>query len=166
MESNKCGSRPSSVAANSRRRSARSVVARYVGEAILGVGLALFTAPVLAATTEPLPDRSGTQQPLEPPTPIGPSTCSEAIVTPKGKTPGQVGYSKEAQLAEIEGVVKVQVHVDRTGKVTFARVVGGLGYGLDEIARAAAITTVFEPATRCGEAIEGSKTLRFRFELQ
>jgi len=92
--------------------------------------------------------------------------CTEPVVKPRAKKPGQVKYTKEAQIAEIEGVVKVQVTVDESGKVISARVLSGLGYGLDEIALAAARDTVFEPATLCGKPLVGTKILPFRFQLQ
>ncbi len=92
--------------------------------------------------------------------------CTESVVKPRAKKPGQVKYTKEAQVAEIEGVVKVQVTVDESGKVISARVLSGLGYGLDEIALAAARDTVFDPATLCGKPLVGTKILPFRFQLQ
>ena len=70
----------------------------------------------------------------------------------------------QARQAEIEGVVRVEVTVDESGHVLSARVLSGLGYGLDESALAAAKATVFEPATRCGKAIVGTAVLPFRFE--
>jgi protein TonB len=45
-----------------------------------------------------------------------------------------------------------------------ARVVSGLGYGLDESALAAAKATIFEPATQCGKPVVGTTILPFRFE--
>jgi len=92
--------------------------------------------------------------------------CTESVVKPRAKRPGQVKYTKEAQIAEIEGVVKVQVTVDESGKVISAHVITGLGYGLDDIALAAANDTLFEPATLCGKPLVGTKILPFRFQLQ
>jgi protein TonB len=62
--------------------------------------------------------------------------------------------------------VKVQVTVDESGKVIAAHVISGLGYGLDDIALAAASATLFEPATLCGKPLVGTKILPFRFQLQ
>jgi protein TonB len=92
--------------------------------------------------------------------------CAEPVVKPRAKKPGQVKYTKEAQIAEIEGVVRVQVTVDESGKVVAAHVLSGLGYGLDEIALAAANATLFDPATLCGRPLVGTKILPFRFQLQ
>ena len=71
---------------------------------------------------------------------------------------------RDSRQAEIEGVVRVEVTVDETGKVIAARVVSGLGYGLDESALAAAKASVFDPASRCGKPIVGTIVLPFRFE--
>jgi periplasmic protein TonB len=93
--------------------------------------------------------------------------CTEQVVKPRLKKVGQVRkYNKEAQIAEIEGVIRVQVTVDETGKVIAAHVLNSLGYGLDEIALAAANDSLFEPATLCGKPIVGTKILPFNFQLQ
>jgi protein TonB len=92
--------------------------------------------------------------------------CNEPVVKPRSKKAGQVKYTKEAQLAEIEGVIKVQVTVDETGKVIHAHPLNSLGYGLDEAAQKAAFETVFEPATLCGKPIVGTKILAFSFGLR
>ncbi len=63
-------------------------------------------------------------------------------------------------------MVRVQVTVDETGNVLNARVLSGLGYGLDEIALKAARDTQFEPATLCGKPIVGTKILAFSFGLR
>ena len=60
----------------------------------------------------------------------------------------------------------MQVTVDESGKVIAAHVISGLGYGLDDIALAAASATLFEPATLCGKPLVGTKILPFRFQLQ
>jgi protein TonB len=70
----------------------------------------------------------------------------------------------EARQAEIEGVVRVEVTVDEEGKVISARLLAGLGYGLDESAIAAAKASTFEPATRCGKRVVGTAVLPFRFQ--
>jgi periplasmic protein TonB len=102
-------------------------------------------------------------QQLEAPT-QGAAACNEPVVKPKRKVPVAPKYTMEARQAEIEGVVRVQVTVDESGHVIAARVVGGLGYGLDESALAAAKATTFEPATQCGKAVVGTTILPFRFE--
>jgi protein TonB len=94
----------------------------------------------------------------------GPAACNEPVVKPKRKVPVAPKYTMEARRAEIEGVVRVQVTVDESGHVVSARVVSGLGYGLDESALAAAKATTFDPATQCGKPVVGTTILPFRFE--
>jgi protein TonB len=102
-------------------------------------------------------------QQLEAPT-QGAAACTEPVVRPKRKVPVAPKYTMQARQAEIEGVVRVQVTVDESGHVLSARVVSGLGYGLDESALAAAKATIFEPATQCGKPVVGTTILPFRFE--
>jgi protein TonB len=102
-------------------------------------------------------------QQLEAPT-QGAAACSEPVVRPRRKVPVAPKYTLEARQAEIEGVVRVQVTVDESGRVLSAHVVSGLGYGLDESAVAAAKATTFEPATQCGRPVVGTTILPFRFE--
>jgi protein TonB len=45
-----------------------------------------------------------------------------------------IGYPAEAERAGIEGKVRLRVALDARGKVTSARVLRGLGYGLDQAA--------------------------------
>jgi protein TonB len=92
--------------------------------------------------------------------------CGEPLVKPKVRTAGQITYTNEGQEAEIEGVVRIQVTVDETGKVIAATVLAGLGYGLDERAVAAARDSVFEPGTLCGQPVVATKVLAFTFELR
>jgi periplasmic protein TonB len=91
--------------------------------------------------------------------------CTDPVVRPHRKGGPQPAYTAPARQAEIEGVVKIEVTVDDTGRVTAARVVTPLGYGLDEAATAAAKHWMFEPATKCGRPVMGTATLPFRFKL-
>jgi protein TonB len=59
----------------------------------------------------------------------------------------------------------VELTVDATGAVAQARVVEGLGHGLDEAAIEAARTYRFEPATRCGKAVSATFTIAIRFTI-
>jgi protein TonB len=91
-------------------------------------------------------------------------TCTDPVIRPKRKIPVAPKYTLEARQAEIEGVVRVEVTVDETGHVVTARVVSGLGYGLDDAALAAAKASTFEPASRCGKPVIGTIVLPFRFQ--
>jgi periplasmic protein TonB len=134
-----------------------------------GPGLAVpGPAAVAAAATTKGPAAAATAttrkvQQLDAPT-QGAAACNEPVVRPKRKVPVAPKYTMQARQAEIEGVVRVQVTVDETGHVLNARVLSGLGYGLDESALAAARGTIFEPATQCGKPVVGTTILPFRFE--
>jgi protein TonB len=59
--------------------------------------------------------------------------------------------------------VRIEVRIDETGAVIEARVLQGLGHGLDESALAAAKAFLFEPATACGKPVVGQVTFNLRF---
>jgi protein TonB len=74
-------------------------------------------------------------------------------------------YARQAREANIAGKVRVELRVDATGAVVSARVLEGLGYGLDEAALEAARAARFEPATLCGKATETTFVIGMRFSL-
>ncbi len=132
-----------------------------------GPGIGIPTGPAVAAaaataTAAKVQTQHKVQQ-LNAPT-QGAEVCNDPVVRPKRKVPVAPKYTMQARQAEIEGVVRVEVTVDESGHVVNARVVSGLGYGLDESALAAARATTFDPATRCGKAVIGTVILPFRFE--
>ena len=96
----------------------------------------------------------------------GPDVCTQAVVRPKRTVGVQGKYTLQAKQAEIEGLVKVEVTVDETGRVIAARLVNGLGYGLDESALEAAKKCVYEPATLCGRPVIATAMVTQRFELE
>ncbi len=96
----------------------------------------------------------------------GPNVCTQPVMRPKRTVGVQAKYTKQAQLAEIEGKVRVEVTVDETGHVIAARLLSGLGYGLDEVALEAARKCVFEPATLCGRPVVGTAVVTQNFELE
>ena len=91
--------------------------------------------------------------------------CTEPDISPKHVSQVLPKMTHEAQQAEIEGVVLIEVTIDVSGSVVDARVVRGLGYGLDEVALRAAKAWTFQPAMRCGKPIVGHKKIPFRFTL-
>jgi periplasmic protein TonB len=98
--------------------------------------------------------------------PAGPDACTQPVVRPKRSVSVQAKYTKDARQAEIEGLVRVEVTIDETGHVIAARILNGLGYGLDEAALDAAKKCVFEPATLCGKPVVGTAVVAQRFELE
>jgi protein TonB len=91
--------------------------------------------------------------------------CPEPPTKPKPKNVLQPSYPEAARAAGISGKVRVEVTVDETGAVKSARVVSGLGHGLDEAALAAARGSTFGPATRCGKSVGGTFVIGMRFSL-
>ena len=120
--------------------------------------------PARAAGPAPTATNTSTTRKLETLAPVT-ERCAEPVVRAKRKGGPQPAYTTQARQAEIEGVVKIEVTLDESGRVTAARVAGGLGYGLDEAAIAAAKKWTFDPATKCGKAIGGGASLPFRFKL-
>ncbi len=90
--------------------------------------------------------------------------CTDPVLRPRRTVPVAPKYTLEARQAEVEGVVRVEVTVDEAGRVVNARVLNGLGYGLDEAALTAARASVFMPASRCGRPVIGTIVLPFRFQ--
>lgn len=91
--------------------------------------------------------------------------CTESIAKPKPLSTPQASYNDRAREAKVEGKVRIEVQVDERGKVTSARVLSGLGHGLDESALAAARQWTFTPGTRCGKAASSPFVLSMRFVL-
>jgi protein TonB len=137
-----------------------------LGNAGGGGGVALG-APRVAATAAPTaaPTAAATAAPKVRQLTAAPAdACNDPVVKPKRKAVVTPKYTMEARQAEIEGVVRVEVTIDEHGNVIGARVLAGLGYGLDDSAIAAAKASTFEPATRCGKPVVGTAVLPFRFQ--
>ena len=94
--------------------------------------------------------------------PVDPSTV-QAYRAPKYLPPGGTDtepailqdfkppYPDEAKKNDIEGTVLLRIWVDENGDVTDAKVVKGLGFGLDEASLAAIRKHKFKPATKDGQ---------------
>lgn len=91
--------------------------------------------------------------------------CTEEPTRARPKKVVPPSYTTEAQQAEIEGPIRMEIAIDAEGRVTAAKVLRGLGYGLDEAAVAAAKEMLFEPARRCGKAVPSTLTFNMRFTL-
>ena len=73
-------------------------------------------------------------------------------------------FPDEARSAGVAGKVRVEVTVGETGRVEGARVLQGLGHGLDEAALAAARGARFEPGLRCGRPARTTFVFAIRFD--
>lgn len=92
--------------------------------------------------------------------------CTEDVVKPKVETQVQPAYTPEAQQANVEGKVRLEVTIDATGHVTNVKVLSGLGFGLDEAAIKAVKQWKFTAATRCGSAVPTTIKMGVSFGLK
>lgn len=80
---------------------------------------------------------------------IGPSPSTALAVPlslPRIRQEFKIDYPEEARSMGIEGTVKVQILVDKQGRVKETKVLSGPGFGLNEAARQALLRFVFIPA--------------------
>jgi protein TonB len=91
--------------------------------------------------------------------------CKEDAVKPQLDHQTAPSYTSEGRQASVEGVVKLEITVDESGRVTAVRVLKGLGFGLDEAAVAAARQWTFKPATKCGKPVSYVVKPGVRFQL-
>jgi periplasmic protein TonB len=75
-------------------------------------------------------------------------------------------YTQAARLAKIQGTVVVEAIIDRSGRVTHARVLKGLPAGLSESAIEAVEQWRFKPATLKGQPVTVYFTLTVHFALR
>ncbi len=112
-------------------------------------------APVSSAHAPPAPKVLG---------PRPADDCTEPLVKPKRKLVSTPPYPAAAREAGVEGLVRVEVSVGADGSVTAARILAGLGHGLDEASLESARRASFDPATRCGKPVAATAVLPFRFK--
>ena len=74
-------------------------------------------------------------------------------------------YPPQAEEAEIEGTVILKIEVTREGKVRGAKVIRGLGFGLDEAALTAIKRFKFEPALVDDVPVDSKFVYKYKFEL-
>ena len=73
--------------------------------------------------------------------------------------------TSEARQLRIQGDVVLKVTFTAAGQVVVQGLVSGLGHGLDEEARRVAQQIRFRPATRNGQAVDSTTTIRITFQL-
>lgn len=123
-----------------------------------GIAVAAVAAPVAP------PVRQATKK-LVAAAPEATTSCAEPETKPKASSMPRPTYTDEARAAGVEGKVRVELTVDEQGAVTAARVLEGLGHGLDEAAVEAVRGASFAPATRCGKPVAATFTVAIRFAL-
>jgi protein TonB len=127
-------------------------------------GMAIPQGPAAIAAAAPSASARVLPARVLAPKPAG-DECSDPPVKPRPKSISQPAYTSSAREANVEGKVRVEVSVDESGHVTAARLLAGLGYGLDEAALEAARRASFEPATRCGKPVAATFSIAMRFSL-
>jgi TonB family protein len=75
-------------------------------------------------------------------------------------------YSEEARRGAIEGLIVARARIDADGRVSQARIVKGLGFGLDQNALVALRQWRFRPGTRGGVAAPMEVELDIEFTLR
>ena len=82
--------------------------------------------------------------------------CTEELVKAVALSRPLPKYTPEAENAGIEGKVRLELKVNERGEVETAKVLQGLGYGLDESAIQTVKRWQFRPATLCGKPVAAS----------
>ena len=129
-----------------------------------GGGLALPAGGAKAAAA-PASSVHVSKKVLGAPAATAAEACAESPTKPKVVSITQPAYTPEARDANIAGRVRVELTVDATGHVSAARMLEGLGHGLDEAALVAARAATFEAGTRCGKAAPTTFVISMRFTL-
>ncbi|HVW24615.1 MAG TPA: energy transducer TonB [Polyangiaceae bacterium] len=93
------------------------------------------------------------------------ATCSEDIVKARPLTILRASYTESARHAHVQGRVRMELFINEKGEVVSAKLLDGLGYGLDEAALEVARRYRFSPATRCNKPIAAPFVLAMRFAL-
>jgi periplasmic protein TonB len=155
---------PPSAAPSAAATSAAPSFGLTLGAGSSGGGGIAVAAPAPAAAPAEVVKKLGPKT-LTPPKQPTAAACNEPLVKAKPIEVKQPAYTSQAREAGVSGKVRVELRVDTTGRVVSARVLEGLGHGLDEAALEAARGSRFEPATQCGVAAETSFVIGIRFNL-
>jgi protein TonB len=78
----------------------------------------------------------------------------------------RIDYPPRALMDEVEGVVRLDVHLSAEGRVLSIDVLESPSPELAAAARAAVMGARFQPATRDGQPVESRFPYRYRFELR
>lgn len=74
-------------------------------------------------------------------------------------------YPDDAKKNKIEGTVKVLAFIEKSGEVSSAEVVEGIGYGCDESARISVYYTRFKPGLQKGQKVKVQMIVPVEFKL-
>jgi TonB family protein len=90
---------------------------------------------------------------------------TDEITPPRLKEVASPDYTEEAKKKKIEGTVTIAIVVDKKGDVVDAKVVKGLGHGLDENAVVAVKEWKYKPAEKDGTPIAVKMEVTVEFFL-
>jgi TonB family protein len=108
---------------------------------------------------------AGVPTAIEASAPVKQMTAAPAMTSIEVLSKPPVQYTSEARQLRIEGDVVLRVTFTAAGQVVVQGVTRGLGHGLDEEARRVAQQIRFRPATRNGQAVDSTTTIRITFQL-
>lgn len=147
-----------SAAASSR---AASAVARLGAVALLLCTVPGFAQQAPAEPARPRFDAKG--RPIQA---KAPKPKSQPLTLPKARNRVSVRYTKEALDKNVSGAIVLRLSISKTGKVLAAKLIEGLGHGLDENAIAAALKLRFSPARRAnGTPFRAAILYRFKLRI-
>jgi TonB family protein len=138
------------------QRPARATQSETKGEDEKPVEAATPPAPV--AVQQPTVPNPGEQD--KPPEPAGNGATAPVVVS---RT--EPSYTDEARRQHIQGTVTLDVAIDAEGNPKVVRVAQGLGYGLDENAKAAVEQWKFKPGTFNGKPVAVAVKIAISFYL-
>lgn len=78
----------------------------------------------------------------------------------------KVHYTEIARRALIEGTIYIQAKINKNGEVVDAKVLKGLGAGLDEEALNAVLATKFIPGKQRGKPVNVQMVIPIKFVLR
>jgi TonB family protein len=108
---------------------------------------------------------AGVPTAIEASAPAKQMTAAPAMTSIEVLSKPAVQYTSEARQLRIEGDVVLRVTFTAAGQVVVQSVTRGLGHGLDEEARRVAQQIRFRPATKNGQAVDSTTTIRITFQL-
>jgi len=91
---------------------------------------------------------------------------TDEITPPQLSEVANPNYTAEAKRKKIEGAATLSIVVDKNGDVVDAKVVKGLGYGLDENAVQAVKEWKYKPAEKDGVAVAVKMEVEVDFYLR
>jgi TonB family protein len=97
--------------------------------------------------------------------PMQQATAAPAMTSIEVLSKPPVQYTSEARQLRIQGDVVLRVTFTAAGQVVVQSVMSGLGHGLDEEARRVAQQIRFRPATKNGQPVDSTTTIRITFQL-